>query len=288
MRKIGEVLENRQIFILAFCLTFFLSFLLFKYIYQPQRKGYQNLRKIFLDRLDYYQKTSEKISRDKSKSKEELLLEIASLEKRFPPQRRISQLISQLDNLTQQMKLKIISLNPRPVKNYKEYNEIPFEIKLTCTYHDLGRFFNQLENLTSFIFLSEIEITPLNGKNLSAELVATAFSLRQEETFTSEEKLNQLTLTSLHPFAYPSVSSRPFRSLLRKTPAKVPSALRLTLIVWDEKNPMATVKYRGKSYVVRPGDVIGGERVLSIQKNCVWVVKNGYRIKLTVWPKEKR
>lgn len=75
----------------------------------------------------------------------------------------------------------------------------------------------------------------------------------------------------------------PFRTLIKRTgkPADKPKEeLKLILsgIVFNERSPMAVINKK----TVRPGDMIDGARILSIDRKSVTLERNGRRLQLKV------
>ena len=77
--------------------------------------------------------------------------------------------------------------------------------------------------------------------------------------------------------------SDPFRSVIKRSPKatdKPDDRLKLILsgIIFNDKSPMAVINRK----TVRPGDIINGTRIVSINRKSVTVEQNGKQFQLTV------
>lgn len=75
----------------------------------------------------------------------------------------------------------------------------------------------------------------------------------------------------------------PFKSVIKRSPKptdKPDDGLKLILsgIVFNEKSPMAVINNK----TVRPGDIIDGTRIVSINRKSVIVERSGKQFQLTV------
>lgn len=99
----------------------------------------------------------------------------ASSVKRILTEERIPLLLQHISDIANKNNISIMQIRPsRELRAGEEKisgNTIKFSLVLTtldlsCSYHNLGKFINDLENLEEFIALQELKITPSSGDYL--------------------------------------------------------------------------------------------------------------------------
>lgn len=97
----------------------------------------------------------------------------------------IPQMLKELNNLAEQLGIKFVSVNPQdritqPLPETAELLvQIPIKIKLNGGYHEVGKFINNIENLSRFMKVTDLKIEqdPQNIWVHHADLVITSFGL---------------------------------------------------------------------------------------------------------------
>ncbi len=90
---------------------------------------------------------------------EQLVDRYNEIESLLPEEKRIPNFLAQLHNASSQTGTKIKRLHPQPIKSESFYNVVSFEVELTGTYHDFGRFISYVANFPFITNVSDVEIT---------------------------------------------------------------------------------------------------------------------------------
>jgi type IV pilus assembly protein PilO len=114
--------------------------------------------------------------------------EVADLEARLeslravlPEQKDVGDLLRRLQALATEANLQIKGFKPSPIATKQMHAEWPIALELEGTYHNLGRFFDQVAKFSRIITISQIQVrgrdqaTP--GATITASCVATTFVL---------------------------------------------------------------------------------------------------------------
>jgi type IV pilus assembly protein PilO len=115
----------------------------------------------FQKRKIAYLKTEIKKEESKNRLVREIVLlnkKIGSYEKRLPRQRDVSWLMRKVTQLAKDAQVKIISLKPQAIDRQVGYVRIPLEIKLNCSYHELGGFLSNIESSPEFIRINSLQL----------------------------------------------------------------------------------------------------------------------------------
>lgn len=149
----------------------------------------------------------------KAKSLDALQMEYVNLVERYheieallPEVKQIPSLLVQLHTASSLTGTKITRIQPLPIKPEDFYNAASFEIEMTGTYHDFGRFIGYVANFPFIANISDMELTSLNvavGKPAAEkdgleevkrkETISAVFTL--STYFVKEdEQLQELTL----------------------------------------------------------------------------------------------
>lgn len=105
----------------------------------------------------------------KAKSLDALQVEYVDLVERYheiesllPEVKQIPSLLVQLHTASSLTGTKITRIQPLPLKSEEFYNVASFEIEMTGTYHDFGRFIGYVANYPFIANISDMELTSLN------------------------------------------------------------------------------------------------------------------------------
>ena len=130
----------------------------------------------------------------KAKSLDALKVEYVDLVERYheieallPEVKQIPSLLVQLHTASSLTGTKITRIQPLPLKSEEFYNIASFEVEMTGTYHDFGRFIGYVANFPFIANISDMALTSLNvaiGKP-SAEENAGLKEVRKKETVSA-------------------------------------------------------------------------------------------------------
>ena len=102
---------------------------------------------------------------------------VTSLEKQLPGKAQIESLLSDINTAGVGRGLHIDLIKPGSVVVNDYYSELPIEIKVSGSYHDIGAFTGDIANLSRIVTLNSLElITAKDGTGLT--LIATAKTFR--------------------------------------------------------------------------------------------------------------
>jgi type IV pilus assembly protein PilO len=111
----------------------------------------------------------------------ELQARLESLRAVLPEQKDVGDLLRRIQTLAMQSSLQIKGFKPAPIVTKQMHAEWPINLELDGTYHNLGRFFDQVGKFSRIINVSGIHIKakdkPSGDSTISAECIATTFVL---------------------------------------------------------------------------------------------------------------
>ncbi len=135
----------------------------------------------------------------KAKSLDALRAEYSDLVSRYheieallPEVKQIPSLLVQLHTASSLTGTKITRIQPLPLESEQFFNIASFEIEMTGTYHDFGRFTSYIANFPFIANISEMELTSQNVA-IGAPLVSENSGLeesKKKETMTAVFKLS--------------------------------------------------------------------------------------------------
>lgn len=123
-----------------------LVFIYYSYLLSPINKKYS-------DELQRLSDTEAKLAEMKKRALElpklqaemtVLQQEVEDLGKMLPKDKEIPKLLKTVTKISQRYHLKVTNITPMPVVAQANYNEIPFQLTVTGTYHGLARFLSEL------------------------------------------------------------------------------------------------------------------------------------------------
>ena len=135
----------------------------------------------------------------KAKSLDALRAEYSDLVSRYheieallPEVKQIPSLLVQLHTASSLTGTKITRIQPLPLESEQFYNIASFEVEMTGTYHDFGRFTGYIANFPFIANISEMELTSQNVA-IGAPVVSENSGLeelKKKETMTAVFKLS--------------------------------------------------------------------------------------------------
>ncbi len=138
----------------------------------------------------------------KAKSLDALKLEYSDLIDRYheieallPEVKQIPSLLVQLHTASSITGTRITKLNPRPIESQQFYNIASFEIEMTGTYHDFGKFVSYVANFPFIANLTNMELVSQklaisendsqndksNHETLTAKFVLSTYFVKEDE-----------------------------------------------------------------------------------------------------------
>jgi type IV pilus assembly protein PilO len=106
---------------------------------------------------------------------------LESLRAVLPEQKDVGDLLRRIQTLATQSNLQIKGFKPAPIVTKQMHAEWPISLELDGTYHNLGRFFDQVGKFSRIINVNSIHIKakdkPTPDSTIAAECVATTFVL---------------------------------------------------------------------------------------------------------------
>lgn len=131
-----------------------------------------------------------------------LLARYREIEQLLPEVKMVPSFLVQLHTASSLTGTRIVSITPEPIKAETFYNTANFDVELTGTYHDFGKFISYIANFPFIVNVSDMEITSVlssagGGKKTSEEgeeLTINAHFTLSTYYVKAGERLNELDL----------------------------------------------------------------------------------------------
>jgi type IV pilus assembly protein PilO len=113
---------------------------------------------------------------------------VSALEKQLPSKAEMDALLSDISQagLGRGLQFELFKPGEATPKDY--YAELPIEIKLNGSYHDMGAFASDIAHLSRIVTLNNLNIGPGKDGNLALEAVAKTFRYLDPEEVASQKK----------------------------------------------------------------------------------------------------
>lgn len=95
----------------------------------------------------------------------------------LPKEKEIPSLIQQISNSGSRAGVSFLLFRPSTIAQKINYSEIPVQIKLTCGYHQLGRFLSNVGNLARIVNVPSIKIITGKDRSCEAELRTLTYTV---------------------------------------------------------------------------------------------------------------
>ncbi len=99
----------------------------------------------------------------------------------LPEEKDVGDLIGRMQQLAVQSNVKIISIKPAAAMTRAMYSELPYEVEIDASYHNLGLFLDRLSKLSRIINVSDLNIKskekPDVTSTITAKCTATTYVL---------------------------------------------------------------------------------------------------------------
>lgn len=111
---------------------------------------------------------------------------VATLEKQLPSKAEMDALLSDINQagLGRGLQFELFKPGQVVVKDY--YAELPIQIKITGSYHDLGAFSSDIANLPRIVTLNDLNVAAAKDRILTLEAVAKTFRYLDQEEITAQ------------------------------------------------------------------------------------------------------
>ncbi|MRR09496.1 hypothetical protein EG831_05365 [bacterium] len=205
-----------------------------------------------------------------------------------------SKLLAALTNAARRSQIGFISIRPLSVRETGDYSEQVFRMELRAGYHQIGRFLSALCTAGCIVRLSEIALAgDKSGSPLiTASLEARAFFLKTRMPAYGGTQPGvpprSVAAAADTAFSYKARHRDPFlpTGATAASVAQVSGAsYRLKGIIWDASKPLAVIMDgAGITYLLRAGEQIGTDRIVSVGKSGVVLRRpDGIRYELKTW-----
>ena len=145
-------------------------------------------------KLQYKDKLQQAINLEPLKKQKELAQQyVLRLEKQLPSKAEMDALLSDINQagIGRGLQFELFRPGQVSVKNY--YAELPINIKLTGSYHDIGAFTSDIASLPRIVTLNNLSISMPNNATspLTLEAVAKTFRYLDAEEVSAQKKAAQ-------------------------------------------------------------------------------------------------
>ena len=140
-------------------------------------------------RADYKAKIQQAVNLEAlRKQKEQVGEYVATLEKQLPSKAEMDALLSDINQagLGRGLQFELFKPGQVVVKDY--YAELPINIRVTGSYHDVGAFTSDIANLPRIVTLNSLNLTTGKDGVLSLDTVAKTFRYLDSEEVAAQRK----------------------------------------------------------------------------------------------------
>ena len=95
----------------------------------------------------------------------------------LPKEKEIPSLIQQISNSGTKAGVSFVLFKPSGPLIKQEYSEIPVQIKISCGYHQLGKFLSNIGHLSRIVNVPSVKISSSTEKTVNAELSAVTYTV---------------------------------------------------------------------------------------------------------------
>ena len=189
--------RERILLIVGSSLIVFLLF--FYYIYSPRQAEYRALREQLAERQSTLERMEVSARQAPQLEAEYARLQatIAALESKLPTSKETAVLLVQLENLTKDLRIDLISIRPSqleaparpaqpaasgtaPQAAASDYLRYPIKLSMHADYSELLRLMSRLQSFPRLVVVRRVAVAPRQVPDLSAELDIETFVLPKE------------------------------------------------------------------------------------------------------------
>lgn len=161
----------------------------FAYLSGQQEELEHGIRQEEKLRADYQAKIKQAVNLEAlRKQKEQVGEYVATLEKQLPSKAEMDALLSDINQagLGRGLQFELFKPGQVVVKDY--YAELPINIRVTGSYHDVGEFTSDIANLPRIVTLNSLNLTAGKDGVLSLDAVAKTFRYLDSEEVVAQRK----------------------------------------------------------------------------------------------------
>jgi len=176
---------RRQVLLMVVVLFAGVGALFYFVPYQPVVQDYARLQKD-MSGLQVRLRESQFLATQRDRLEQEIKRLEAQLAKalvRLPEEKEIAGLLTQVASLGQQSGLEILSFQPKPPSTKDFYAEVPIDLRIEGTYHNLGAFLDRIGRLERLVTITDLRIAPLgrspdrrNANTITADFTAMTYT----------------------------------------------------------------------------------------------------------------
>lgn len=139
---------------------------------------------------DFLAKKTQSINLDLYKQQlREIDTQFGALLKQLPNKSQMDALLVDINQSGLSRGLQFELFKPAPTESAKEfYSELPIQVKVTGTYHDMGAFAADVGQLPRIVTLNDVSIEAGKDGNLTMDVTARTFRYLDEEEVASQRK----------------------------------------------------------------------------------------------------
>ncbi|MBK4733859.1 type IV pilus inner membrane component PilO [Noviherbaspirillum pedocola] len=122
------------------------------------------------------------------KQKEQVSEYVSTLEKQLPSKAEMDALLSDINQagLGRGLQFELFKPGQVVVKDY--YAELPIDIKITGSYHDIGAFTGDIANLPRIVTLNNLDLSATKDGTMTLEAIAKTFRYLDKEEVAAQRK----------------------------------------------------------------------------------------------------
>jgi type IV pilus assembly protein PilO len=124
------------------------------------------------------------------KQKEQVGEYVATLEKQLPSKAEMDALLQDISSAGQGRGLQFELFKPGQVLVKEYYAELPIDIRITGSYHDIGGFTGDIANLPRIVTINNVSLTAGKDNVLTMEAVAKTFRYLDKDEVAAQRKAN--------------------------------------------------------------------------------------------------
>lgn len=142
---------------------------------------------------DYLNKKRQAVNLDLYKQQlREIDTQFGALLKQLPNRSQMDALLVDINQAGLGRGLQFELFKPAPSEISREfYNELPIQVKLTGTYHDMGAFASDVGQLSRIVTLNDVAVEAQKDGNLVMDAVARTFRYLDEEEVAAQRRAQQ-------------------------------------------------------------------------------------------------
>ena len=140
----------------------------------------------------FKQKMQQAISLDALKEQRKLVLQyVATMEKQLPSKAEMAALLSEITQAGVGRSMTFENFRPGQIVAKDYYAELPIDIKLTGSYHDMGEFASDIARLSRIVTLNNLSITAGKDATLTLDVVAKTFRYLDPDEISAQAALKK-------------------------------------------------------------------------------------------------